>query len=208
MILKDCFRMQKKLDELFSQAQSSLTDRNHALKVTKTHLRKASYSEAEDMVEEVDVGEFTPNDDVVRFMLFLIDEKDKLSRAIGEMKAKALCNIDIDAAIETNKLRQRFKDSVNRMVMYTKSKKIERGVSYKFSNEGVQTPFNYDIESNSIEAYDRDVAKSAVKTVITKSDEISREIDKMMVTGKVNYESLFDFNDSFEDCIKTFLFKA
>jgi hypothetical protein len=206
MNLKESFRYQKFLDGLMQQAQSSICDRNHALKVTKTHLRNRVNSEAEDKVEEIDVGEFIPNDDVLTFMQYLIGEKERLSCAIG--KAKASCGFDIDAAVETNKYRQNLRSSVGSMLRNTAAKRTERGSDYKFNVEGNQTPYSYDVEVESSEAFDRDVAKTTMKEVIAKADEVSREIDMALINTVVEYNTPFDVNDSFEDAVKVFLSKT
>ena len=103
MNLKESFRYQNFLGSLLSSAASSLTDVQHCLTTTKTHLRNKANEDAEDVTEQVDIGEFHKNDDVLRFMLYLIDEREKLTTAIG--RAKASIGFDLDAAVETNKFR-------------------------------------------------------------------------------------------------------
>lgn len=104
MNLKESFRYQNFLENMLACSGNSLTDREHSLAITKNHLRKKANAEAEDVVETVDYGEFFHNDDVLRFMSRLVEEREKLTNAIG--KAKASIGFDLDAAIETNKFRQ------------------------------------------------------------------------------------------------------
>ena len=99
MNLKESFRYQKFLDGLMRSAGSNLQNPYHSLVTTKVHLRHAVNPEAEDVTEVVEDGEFVPNDTVLAFMAHLIDEREKLSIAIG--KAKASVGFDMDAAIET-----------------------------------------------------------------------------------------------------------
>ncbi|MCL2313273.1 MAG: hypothetical protein FWC41_12515, partial [Firmicutes bacterium] len=113
MNLKESFRYQKHLDNLMFMAQQSITNKMHALKITKNHLRSKANSEATDEVEIVDAGDFHANDDVLKFMKYLITQKEALSTAIS--KAKASLAIDIDAATETNKYRQNLKSSIASM---------------------------------------------------------------------------------------------
>lgn len=47
---------------MLAYAGNSLTDREHSLTITKNHLRKKVNTDAEDMMETVDVGEFFKND--------------------------------------------------------------------------------------------------------------------------------------------------
>lgn len=176
MNLKESFRYQKFLDGLMQRSQNSLIDRNHALMVTKTHLRNRVNSEAEDKVEDVDFGEFIPNNDVLSFMLYLVGEKEKLSCAIG--RAKAACGFDMDAAVETNKNRQTLRRSVEAMLKYTAAKRTERGSDYKFNVEGNQT--QQTVSANTVHRYLANISKclnSAVKQNIIAFNPVTR-IDK------------------------------
>lgn len=123
---------------------------------------------------------FSPNDDVVAFMVWLVEEREKLTTAIG--KAKASVGFDIDAAVETNKFRQLLSGSVKGMLRYTPSKKVEQGRDYKFNVEGNQTPYIYDIEVVTEEAYDRTVAKKTMRDMISAADKTSADIDAAMIT--------------------------
>ena len=161
MNLKESFRYQNFLGSLLSSAASSLTDVQHCLTTTKTHLRNKANEDAEDVTEQVDIGEFHKNDDVLRFMLYLIDEREKLTTAIG--RAKASIGFDLDAAVETNKFRQTVVRNINMMLRYKVSKRTERGTDYKFNAEGNQTPYYYDIEVVTSENFDRAQAKAAVR---------------------------------------------
>ena len=88
MNLKEAFRYQKFLDAMMNQGRRSLCNPEHVLKVTKKHLRSTANADAEDMEEIVEPDmPFFPNDDVVRFMEWLVGERQKLSVAIGQAKA-------------------------------------------------------------------------------------------------------------------------
>ena len=205
MNLKESFRYQKFLENMLAYAGNSLTDREHSLTITKNHLRKKANAEAEDMMETVDVGEFFKNDDVLKFMTMLVEERSKLTNAIG--KAKASIGFDLDAAIETNKFRQTVANRVKTMLRFTASKRTERGTDYKFNVEGNQTQYYYDIEVKANEAFDRSVAKDTMRKLILEADKVSAEIDSAMINTMVEYDAPFNVNDSFEDVVTDFLSK-
>ena len=190
---------------MLAYAGNSLTDREHSLTITKNHLRKKANAEAEDMMETVDVGEFFKNDDVLKFMTMLVEERSKLTNAIG--KAKASIGFDLDAAIETNKFRQTVANRVKTMLRFTASKRTERGTDYKFNVEGNQTQYYYDIEVKANEAFDRSVAKDTMRKLILEADKVSAEIDSAMINTMVEYDAPFNVNDSFEDVMTDFLSK-
>ena len=113
--------------------------------------------------------------------------------------------LDIDAAIETNKFRQQLNNAVKRMLGFNNSKRTERGQSWKFNNEGVQSAYYYDVEVETQEAFDRAGAKEIAREAISKADKVSAEIDAALINCEVPYEPRFDVNDSFEDVMTGFL---
>lgn len=203
MNLKESFRYQNFLESMMNSAGESITNREHSLAVTKKHLRSKANSDAEDMDETVDVGEFHKNDDVLSFMLFLVNEREKLTTAIG--KAKATIGFDLDAAVETNKFRQTLAYRTKMMLRHSSSKKMERGTDYKFNAEGNQNQYFYDIEVEYTESFDREAAKRLVKEIATEADKTSAAIDSAMINTQVDYTAPFNVNDSFDDVMDEFL---
>lgn len=206
MNLKESFRYQNFLDSKLNEARYSIIDRNHALKVTKVHLKKKANPEADDITEVVEVEDFIPNDDVIKFMYWLVSERQKLTEAI--CAAKASLDFSLDAAIEANKFRQCTASAVKGMLKCAPSKKIEQGRDYKFNVEGNQTPYYYEIETSFEEAFNRDTAKKVVREMITSADKTSAEIDSAMINTIVDYTPVFDVNDSFEDVMAEFTSKV
>lgn len=205
MNIKESFRYQNFLENMMAEAGTSLTSREHSLTITKKHFRSKANSEASDIEEAVDVGEFHKNDDVLSFMLLLVEERQKLTDAIG--KAKASVGFDIDAAVETNKFRQTVAARVKSMLRFTPSKRIEEGRDYKFNVEGNQTPYLYEIEVEATEAFDRGRAKSVVREIMLQADKASAEIDSALINTQVVYAPPFNVNDSFDDVMEEFLTK-
>lgn len=206
MNLKESFRYQNFLDMMMRAASASIQQRDHCLKVTKTHLRSKANPDASDVTETVEGEVFFANDDVVAFMAWLVQEREKLTTAIGA--AKASIGFDIDAAIETNKFRQTVNSSIKSMLRYTPTKRVEQGRDYKFNVEGNQTPYIYEIEVVSEEAYDKTGAKTLMREMISKADEVSAAIDAAMINTKVTYEPVFDVNETFDDVMTDFLAKV
>lgn len=206
MNLKESFRYQNFLDMMMRAASASIQQRDHCLKVTKTHLRSKANPDASDVTETVEGEVFFANDDVVAFMAWLVKEREKLTTAIGA--AKASIGFDIDAAIETNKFRQTVNGSIKNMLRYTPTKRVEQGRDYKFNVEGNQTPYIYEIEVVSEEAYDKTGAKTLMREMISKADGVSAAIDAAMINTKVDYEPVFDVNETFDDVMTDFLAKV
>lgn len=204
MNLKEGFRYQNFLDNMFKAAAMSIQVREHCLTQTREHLCSKVNPEAQDFLEEVKTEEeFFKNDDVIKAMLFLIEEKKKLSIAINN--AKKSIDLDIDAAVAVNKYRQQLSRSVLLMMRFKPSTRIDTEVGHKFNVAGDPVDYKYDVKVKNSEAYDRELAKKSMKEVIAEADKISTEIDAAKVNTEVAYDPVFDVNDSFEDVMNTFL---
>lgn len=203
MNLKESFRYQKFLDSMMSQARRSLSNPDHALRVTRKHLRSAANPDAVDIEEILELDTpFFPNDDVIRFMDWLVTERQNLSAAIG--KAKASAGFDIDAAIETNKFRQMVYGSIKSMLEYHASKSKTQGRDYRFNINGDQTPYYYDIEVTKEEAFNREASREVTRRMITEADQVSADIDAALINIQVDYVPKFDVNETFDDVMATF----
>lgn len=203
MNLKEAFRYQTYLDGLLLSAGQSIKQELHCLVVTKNHMCNKSNPEASDFTETVEVDPFTPNDDIINFLNFLINEKWKLTSAIN--KAKSSLEFDIDAYTEQNKYRQSVYRYIKEMLSRKAGKRIETAYGFKLNAEQNQVSYRYDVEVTTSEAYDKKEAKKCMKNIIAEADRISSKIDEAKINTIVEYEPLFDVNDSFEDVIEIFL---
>lgn len=203
MNLKESFRYQNFLNHLMQSASTSIQSREHCFEVVKHHFKSKANPDASDIDEIVEYGEFYGNDVVIAFMKCLVAEREKLTTAINT--AKSSIGFDLDSAIETNKFRQMVNTSIKKMLGYVPIKRVEQGRDYKFNVEGNQMAYVYDIEVESKDAFDRNEAKSVMRSMITKADEVSSEIDAAMINTIVDYKPRFDINESFDDVMDEFI---
>ena len=202
MNLKEAFRYQNFLSSMLNNARSNLCQRDHALKTIETHRKSAADPDACDVVEVANNKVFEPNDNVIKFILWLIDEREKLSLAISWAKKDAL--VDIDAEIIANKFRQNASDAIRIMLSFEPTTRKDVGRGYKFNNEGVQAPYVYDIEITQEELFDRDASKSIMMELLEQADRKSAEIDSAMVNTEVLYTPVFNVNSTFADVMAEF----
>ena len=205
MNLKEAFRYQNYINGVLADAVCSLRDPRHSTKVTKTHLRSKVDSNLSDIVEVVDPGyDFFKNDDVIGFLDFLTIEKESLLIAIG--KAKASIGFDLDAEINSNKFRREVASQIATMLKSCGSnKRNEKGIGYRFNSDGEQVQYYYDVEVETIDAFDRAGAKDLVRRMSGACDRVSTEIESKMINTNVNFKPAFDVNDSFEDTMERYL---
>lgn len=210
MVLKEAFRYQNYLNNLFCAAETSLLELDHCLKTTKIHYKnKANPDIAEPEIEEVAVREFFSNDDVLAFIDWLVDERLRLATAITRAKeyVSGEQGFDIDAAVECNKYRQNAAGMIETMLNRKGSVRKEKGTDYRFNAEGTQAPYYYEIEVKSEEAFDRKAAKSVQKRLSGTADAISMKIDTALVTTEVDYIPPYDVTDSFDEVMADFIKK-
>lgn len=202
MNLKESFRYQNFVNDLLTNAYTSIMNSSHCLKTVKTHRKSEASPDVQDVEEMVEVLPFAPNDMVVRFIVELINEKSKLTEKINLAKSKM--DFDLDAAIEANKSRQAALRAMSNMIVQTASKKVEKGMDYKFNSEGSQLPYYYNIEVKTIELYNREETKAVMKKLNSESNEVSNQIEAALINTEVDYEPLYDITESFEDIIGEF----
>ena len=205
MYLKEAFRYQNFLSGLVDRSISYLSTRPYITKTTQEHLRKKANPEAED--ETIEVAADRPyectNNQLVGLLEHLMVEKEKLTAAISA--AKKSSDVDIDAELANNRVRQRIATVLHDMGKVRAAENVVRGTGYKFNGEGNQVPYNYDIKQVTLIDFDRNKVKRVSRDLTAKSDEVSTSIDKVMVELSVDYDPQYSINDSFEDVVEQFL---
>ena len=202
MNLKESYRYANFLERLLNAAENHLYKDDFVTTTKEDHLRSKANKDAEDelgvvVAKQIDVN-FTPNQ-VVDFIVKVIDEKEKLFTAIAD--AKAATEINIDNAVSINKRKQCI-ISVFQTLADRKPKEIQTtGRDYKFDINGEQKPYNYNINKIISIDYDRNSIKNLIKKYRKECDEISAKLDEIEINTQVSHNCLFDINDSFEDLV-------
>lgn len=201
MNLKEAFTYANFLDELMKQARGYLVDINFITTTTETHMRLKANKDAND--EEVVVQKpydvsFTPND-VIDFVVKVLNEKERLSNAIAVAKDNA--EINIDNAVAMNKQKQSFVIVLNTMAGIKASEKVTNGRDYKFDVNGEQKPYIYEIRSKKSIDFDRNDVRGLIKKYSKECDEVSAQLDKIIINTLVDFTPKFDSTDTFEDLV-------
>jgi len=204
MNIKEAFRYQNFLDKLLSTTTDYLSYDSNVTKTTQEHLRKKANPDAED--ETLDVTKDREIDcsvnTLVDFCQSIITEKENLGKAIDV--AKSDCGLDIDNSVAINKKKQDVARIFSRMSNIKAKEKIKEGTAYKFNVEGNQTIYNYDVKEVSVIDFDRNKVRAIAKKLLKESDEVSANLDKIMVDKEVKYTPEYDVNDTYEDVLEQF----
>lgn len=201
MILKEAFRYQNYLTSLFVQATSYLSREDFITTTTQNHNRSMVNPDAQD--EKISVPKvfnvgYKPND-LIDFVVKLIDEKQKLSNAITE--AKKSLDMDIDAAMSMNKTKQDFISVLRRMAVIKSTELEKEGTSYKFNNDGDQVSYRYPVKEVKTIDYDRNTVKSLISKFKKETDKISTERDRIDIMTEVNYDPIWEVDTPLEDIL-------
>ena len=194
MNLKEAFQAQNKLEKLFSFASGYLDDEKNLISVTEKHFRsKAAEGQPDEKINIVVDDKFPP-DKVIDFLMLLIDEREKLAKAIHA--AKSSMQFDLDSAVDVNKKRHTAVATLRELRQFKSSSLLEKnaGVGYVFNKEGNQVTYRYDIERVKAIDFDRNRVRELIKKLQSKADKVSNEIDAALISTTVNYEFPFDVN--------------
>lgn len=201
MNLKESYRYANYLDCLLMTADAYLRNKGFVTTTEQNHLRSKANPDAQDetiVVQKPYDVDFTPND-IIDFVVKVINEKENLFSAIAD--AKGTTEINIDNAIAMNKKKQSFVSTLNSIVSIKPSETQSMGKDYKFDINNEQKPYSYQIVSKTSIDFDRTSVKGLIKKYNKECDEISSKLDEIEITTQVNFTPLFDVNDSFEDLV-------
>ena len=201
MNLKESYRYANYLYRLLNTAYMYLNNKGFVTSTKETHLRSKANSEANDEVIEVPKSydvDFTPNQ-VIDFVVKVIDEKENLANAIT--MAKMNPDINIDNAVSLNKKKQEFVRVLNNLANIKASESISTGRAYKFDANGEQKPYVYDVVSTKSIDFNRNDVRNLAKKYLKETDDISSKLDSIEINTEVLFECSFDINDSFEDLV-------
>ena len=201
MNLKESYRYANYLDGLLSTAYTYLRNKGFVTTTVEEHLRKQSNPDVENETIEVqkpfDV-EFKPND-IIDFVVKVIEEKEKLSESIA--KAKNTTDVNIDNAIAMNKKKQGFVSVLNGIADIKPTEKKTIGKAYKFDINGEQKPYIYDVNSKTTINFDRNDVRNLIKKYLKETDEISAKLDLIEITTQVDFIPKWDINEKFEELV-------
>ena len=204
MNLKEAFRYQNRIEWLMGEAKEVLGRERNVTKVENTTLRHKVNPDVEDetTVEEPETEYADQITEIAVFLMFLLDEREKLSRAIRE--AKKGMDIDFDGEVSLNAKRQNIAEIFRRMSEIRCSERLfpGMGVGYKFNAEGNQVSYRCDLKKVTTINFDRTKVRSYATGLSKKADQVSAELDKSMVTTEVSYEPPFDVNDTFAEVLQ------
>lgn len=199
MNLKEAFRFQNKLQSLMDEAERILADDRNITQVKVTALYKKAMPEQEnETTVEPAPSEYANHiDAVAAFLLHLLGEREKLSRAIRAAKERQ--EMDMDSEVSLNSTRQSLASFFHHMVDLRNSEKLLPGgaTGYRFNAEGNQVPFRCDAKRVVTIHYDRNRVRSYLKQLTEKSDQVSAQLDRCLINSQVDYDAPFDVNDSF-----------
>lgn len=206
MNLKEAFRYQNKLQLFMDEAQSILDRDSNVTKVENTYLRHKVMAEAEDetVLAAPETEYYEQITGIARFLLHLLNEREKLCAAIR--KTKNGLDIDMDSAVSLNASRQSIARTFKRMNNLRSSEQTIAGggTGYRFNAEGNQISYRCDVKCVTTINYDRKVIRAELSKLNGQADETSAKIDLCLVTSKVEYAPPFDVNASFAEAFEAY----
>lgn len=202
MILKEAFQYQNYLDKLLNKAICYLDSDSFLTTTKQTHKKSKSDKDAEDetiVVQKPQGINFFPAD-VINFIMEVLQEKETIGFAITN--AKRNMEFDIDQTISMNKKKQIF---IGRLIEMANMKSIEKkstGTGYRLNVAGDQTRYCYDVEEITTIDFDRGKVKALAKNLTKDTENVSAELDRIMILTEVDAVPKWDITDTLEDLIE------
>ena len=210
MNLKEAFRYQNKIRALTKEVLAILSMDHNVVKVENTVLCHKANPEAQDeTLWETPLTEYSDCiTELASLVMYLMDEREKLGRAIR--KAKADMDMDFDGETGLNVCRQDMASVFAHMAEIRSSEELlpGKGLGYKFNAEGNQVSYRCDLKKVTTINFDRNVIRRELGKLNQLADETSAKLDLCLVTSTVDYEPPFDVNDGFTEAFEAFLSKA
>ncbi len=209
MNLKEAFRYQNRLQSLMEEARTILCEERNVTVQEVTLLKKRVMSEAEDetRVEEAPSDYAGRINDVVGFLLWILSEHEKLTKAIRRTKNEL--RLDMDGEISLNKQRQEIAATLRGMNGIRSSERtvIGGGKGYRFNAEGNQVAYTCDLKKVTTINFDRRQVRSAIAELERRADAVSTEIDQCAINSNVDYITPFGVNEGFDEAFEAYLTK-
>lgn len=207
MNLKEAFRFQNKIGALMDEAQNVLGRDANITRVENTYLRKKVFDGAEnETLVDVPPTEFADRiTEIVRFLMYLMDQRERLSKAIHA--AKNALPIDMDSEVGLNAKRQEIARVLKQMANVRNSEVLVHGGGngYRFNQDGNQVSYRCDVRRVTTINFDRKVVRNNAAEMDRRADAVSAEIDRCLVNSAVAYEMPFNVNDSFAEIFSEFV---
>jgi len=207
MNLKEAFRYQNKLGRLMEDAESILYTERNVTKVENTLLcHKVNPDAADEVTVEPPATEYADRiTQVAAFLMYLLDQRAKLSEAIH--KAKAAMDFDFDGEVSLNNRRQQIAAIFRRMGQIRGSEVLlpGGGTGYKFNAEGNQVAYRCDLKKVTTINFDRNKVRAYAAALNREADAVSAQLDMLTVNTRVDYTAPFDVNDSFADILQDYM---
>ena len=178
-------------------------------KVQNTYMRKKAMPEAENETTlEQPATEYSEMiTEVAGFLLYLLDEREKLSCAICKAKAALDLPSGYDGEIGLNAMRQDLAGLFRRMSNLRNSEVLisNGGTGYRFNNEGNQVSYRCDVKRVVTINFDRNKIRKMCGDLSKKADSVSGALDAALVNAQVDFNMPFDVNDTFAEAFEYYL---
>lgn len=199
--LKKSFEYQNRLSELLDEALEILSYEGNVTTIKQTHMRKKTYSEAED--EEIVLDKDIPYsiNRLTQFVDLLMTEIETLTTEINKAKKGFSNSTHFDTMIAINNKKRRILNRYEMMAKIKSRETIVKGSADRFNEDGEQVSYRYDIKQVVTIDFDRNDLKRRISKLRNEIDKTSEAIDAMQINVRVGYDPIFDINDTLEELV-------
>ena len=199
MNLRESFQYMNFLDTNISKVNMMLYDESNLVTVEQEHLKKAANPNAEDEKIVKPKNLRCSPMDLIKFLDELMEEKEKVSKAIYEAKSKT--EVNLDHAVSINKTKQKQLNTLKRLVVLKPSESEGFDYDYMINNEGNQVQYKYKVKQVKTIDYDRNKVRNKYRALSKECEEMSTLIDKIQINTEVDCEPKWRISDTLDDML-------
>lgn len=207
--IKDAYRYQNKIGGLMDYVERYMRNANHLVKTQERHLKgKALAGMTDEVVDTPREPDDYRAEDIMRFGLFLLSEKEKLDHAVYAGKQKL--HVEVDGAVSANQLRRQLASCLLYASNTQGTSRLQKngGKGYMLNKDNNPTQYVYDIELVTTIDFDRKKMKKTVKALFEEAESASDTIERALMEKIVDYTPVFDLNDTIENIVEEFISAA
>lgn len=209
--LKKSFEYENYLKGLYSEACMLLRDSSFMTVTKAEHYIHSVNKEEEDKVEEItssiknSYNFITPNQ-LIDFVVYINNERKRLAEAVALAKTNEPLN-QYDVLIKRNTSDRELLSILDIINKIKGKEDISEGYGRKFNNDGEQVEYSYDVKKITTINFDRNKTKTLAFKLRSVCNYTSEKIDVLLLKNTVDFDTVFEVGESFEDAFERYLNK-
>lgn len=209
--LKKSFEYKNYFKNLFNECCSLLIDDSFMTKTIEEHYINKVNKDEDDKVENIislkrNIYSFITPNQLIDFVIYINNECNRLSEAITAAKTREPLS-RYDTLITKNSQDRDLLYSISATNKIKSKEEFSVGSGRKFNIDGEQVTYDYDVKRIKTIDFDRNETKKLALKLRSECNSTSEAIDLLLVQNLVEFDTIFETGESFEEAFERYLNK-